>query len=161
MTFRKPSTILGLPIRRFLPSAASLKWSIGVSPAMRWTEAGEIPARRAISVRLRAALSKIWTSWRFSSPNIFLFPLVSLWIRAHLSGLTPEDCRQQYREANWDSRYELSVRTGGKRFLWLCSPCKATRTSLCFYPSTRHSVYGTVAEVALSPAKLSIWIAVH
>jgi hypothetical protein len=39
--------MLGLPIRRFRLSAVSLKCSIGASPAMRWTELGEIPVKRA------------------------------------------------------------------------------------------------------------------
>jgi hypothetical protein len=44
--------MLGLPIRRFLLSAVSLRCSIRASPAMRWTELGEILVRRATSVRV-------------------------------------------------------------------------------------------------------------
>jgi len=46
MIFRKPSTMFGLPIRRFLLSVVSLKCSIGASLAMRWTQPSETPARR-------------------------------------------------------------------------------------------------------------------
>ena len=69
MIFRKPSTMFGLPIRRFLLSVVSLKCSIGASLAMRWTQPSETPARRLQEIIWCSCIAK-----PFADPTVSLQP---------------------------------------------------------------------------------------